>query len=141
MLDAPPPSARNDYVAVADVVHLAIANLGTLLLNDESIPLEEATIRIDLAAENQPPQHYYFDPRLIIRGLEVARGDQISFALTPLEGQKALFYFMTKREDCLIHCALHSSASHSTSAPLTTLIIREARPPMADGAWVLPRSR
>jgi len=73
--------------------------------------------------------------------MEIARGDQVGFSIEPVTPERALLYFTTEREGCHIHCAMLSSQFHATNMPATTLTIRETRPPMADGAWILPRSR
>jgi hypothetical protein len=99
-------------------VHLAIANLGRLEAmeqfdrNNLAILVDSAPGRFRI--DGQPifrgdEQRYYFDPRLIVRGMEVVRGKHIGFALTPtiVPGQ-AVLYMSSRRENWRIHCALLS---------------------------------
>ncbi|NJL93234.1 MAG: hypothetical protein HC915_05635 [Anaerolineae bacterium] len=137
MLEPPPPAMQQSYVALADVVHLAIANMTHMLDNDE-FSFSDATIQINLdGAQGAVP--FQFDPRLVIRGMEIARGEEVGFALQPLAEGRAMLYFITQREGCQIHCAMLSLPWVAGSQPTTTLTIRETRPPMSDGAWILPR--
>lgn len=141
MLNPPPQMVQSSYLAIADVVHLAIANLGQINATEE-VSFEEAVIEINLPTdESDRPTNirYYFEPRLVIRGMEVTRGDPIGFAMQPLEGNRAILHFTTQREDYFIHCAILSTAIKSAWAPSTSITVRETRPPMADGAWILPR--
>lgn len=150
MLQPPTDMMKTPYVAIADVVHLAIANLGNIE-GAQDINFDDAAIQIDFSPGQfnvegksvtaDGNHRYFFDPRLVIRGMEVSRGDQVGFSIEPVASERALLYFTTEREGCHIHCAMLSSLYHSTNMPATTLTIRETRPPMADGAWILPRKK
>ena len=119
-MSQPPQTTLEEktYMAIADAVHLAIANLGRLEAM-EQINRQNLAIVVDFAPghfniDGQPivghdAQRFYFDPRLIMRGLEVARGRQIGFALTPTDvpGQSIL-HMISQRENWRIHCALLS---------------------------------
>lgn len=106
------------YVAIADAVHLAIANLGRLEAM-EQLDRQNLAIQIDFGADGvridgQPimeshDECCYFDPRLIVRGLEIVRGQQINFALSPtlIPGQ-AVLYMVSERDEWRIQCAMLS---------------------------------
>lgn len=141
MLNPPPNIVETTYLAIADVVHLAIANLGNMNLSEE-VSFDSAVIEVNLPMTAQQNPHnlrYFFDPRLVIRGVEVARGDTVGFAMQPIENKRAILHFTTQRDDYFIHCAILSSPIQSAWAATTTLTVRETRPPMSDGAWILPR--
>jgi hypothetical protein len=136
MLTPPADSVNTSYMAIADVVHLAIANLGSIDVADGLQPGENAAITIDTPDSQH---HYYFDPRLIIRGMEVTRGEHLGFALQPITQKQGILYFTTRRNGYDIHCAIQSSVVENQWAAATTLSIREKHQPMIDGAWILPR--
>lgn len=141
MLNPPQKMIQDGYLALADVVHLAIANLGHISAA-EDVSFEEAVIEMNLPltdSENNNRSRYFFEPRLVIRGMEVTRGDRVGFAMQPIENKRAILHFTTQREDYFIHCAILSTATKSAWAPSTTITIRETRPPMSDGAWISPR--
>lgn len=140
MLNPPANIVQSSYLAIADVVHLAIANLGNMNVSEE-VSFDSAVIEVNLPMTEENPDNtrYFFDPRLVLRAVEVTRGDSIGFAMQPIEGKKAIVHFMTQREDYFIHCAILSTSVKSEWAASTTLTVRETRPPMADGAWILPR--
>jgi len=120
LLAQPPQETleEKNYIAIADAVHLAIANLGRLEAM-EQLDRSNLAILVDsgpgrFRIDGQPisrgeEQRYYFDPRLIVRGLEVARGKHIGFALTPtiVPGQ-AVLYMSSQRDNWRVHCALLS---------------------------------
>lgn len=109
---------RQTFIAIADAVHLAIANLGRLEAM-EQINRQNLAIAVDFAPghfkiDGQPitlghEQLLYFDPRLIVRGLEVARGKHIGFAVseTPRDGLSVL-YMTSERENWRIQSSLLS---------------------------------
>ncbi len=113
------------FVAIADAVHLAIANLGRLealeQINRDKLAIvvdfEPGQFRID----GQPitlgdGQRYYFDPRLIVRGLEVVRGKHIGFAIseTTRSGQSVL-YMTSERDSWRVQCSLLSILPDETT--------------------------
>ncbi len=118
MAAPPTESLEEAYVAVADAVHLAIANLGRLEAT-EQVDRQDLAIMVDFTPgqfkiDGQPitasdEQRYYFDPRLIVRGLEIVRGRRVGFSLseTPVPGQ-AILYMASQRDRWGVHCALLS---------------------------------
>ncbi len=109
---------RRTFVAIADAVHLAIANLGRLEAIEE-FDRRQLAIVIDFAPghfkiDGQPitlgdEQRYYFDPRLIMRGLEIVRGRHIGFAIasTAIPGQSIL-YMTSERDNWRLYCSMLS---------------------------------
>ena len=124
---------RRTFVAIADAIHLAIANLGQLEAM-EQISRRNLAIVVDFSPgqfkiDGQPitlghEQRYYFDPRLIVRGLEVVRGKHIGFAVseTPAEGQSVL-HMTSERDNWRIQCSLLSLLPDAT----TTIISQQIR--------------
>ncbi len=106
------------YMAIADAVHLAIANLGRLEAM-EQINRDNLAIMVNFAPgqfriDGQPitpasGPRYYFDPRLIVRGLEVVRGDHIGFALSEtIIPAQSILYMIGQRDQWRIQCAILS---------------------------------
>jgi hypothetical protein len=138
------------YVAVADIVHLAIASLIQTLEAEEPTPQQDAVL-IDFAPSllniggstvssgtNGTTNQYYFNSRMVLRGLEIVRENQISFSIQPIrDNQQAILYFACRRKNWQIHCALLSVGTKQVKTDIV-MQIRETRPPMMDGAWVLP---
>lgn len=118
MAQAPAETQEETYMAIADAVHLAIANLSRLHMMEE-ISRTDLAIMVDFSPghfkiDGQPitlsdEQRYFFDPRLIMRGLEVVRGKNIGFALSPtiIPGQ-AILYMVSQRDQWNVQCALLS---------------------------------
>ncbi len=118
MIHPPGETLQETYIAVADAVHLAIANLGRLEAM-EQVERQNLAIAVDFAPgrfriDGQPitlgdDQQYYFDPRLIVRGLEIVRGKHIGFSLarTPTSEQ-AILYMTSQRDQWRIQCAILS---------------------------------
>lgn len=118
MVQMPEETLRETYVAIADAVHLAIANIGRLEAMEQ---LDRQTLAImmnfapgQFKIDGQPitvgnEQSYYFDPRLIMRGLEIVRGKHIGFAIAKtLIPSQSILYMTSLREQWRIQCALLS---------------------------------
>ncbi len=140
------------YVSLSDMVHLAIANLMNPALAESDVLQEEGTVVIDfmpgqinidgetIKHENQQAR-YFFNPRILVRGLEIVRERQISFAMQATNrGHDSIIYLSSHREGWQVHCAV-LSAGMSTEVPTTAIRIRETRPPMQDGSWLTSRPR
>ncbi len=133
------------YVKLADEIHLALANLIKLTV-EESDQLHQAgavlidftpgQINIDGEAITQGKQaRYYFTPRMLVRGLEIVRERQVGFVMQPINnGRNSVLYLSCQREGWQVHCAV-LSVGVSLDAPPPTLTIRETRTPMQDGPW------
>jgi len=116
---------RRTFVAIADAVHLAIANLGRLEAIEE-FDRRQLAIVIDFAPghfkiDGQPitlgdEQRYYFDPRLIMRGLEIVRGRHIGFSVasTTVPGQSIL-YMTSERDNWRLYCSMLSIIPDETT--------------------------
>jgi hypothetical protein len=63
-------------------------------------------------------RRFYFDPRLIVRGLEVVKGRQIGFAIseTPVSGQSIL-HMTSDRDQWRVQCALLRACSQPPPPP------------------------
>ncbi len=118
MAQFPTETHKETYIAIADAVHLAIANLGRLeameQINRDNLAIVVEFTPGHFKIDGQPitlssDQHYYFDPRLIMRGLEVVRGKQVGFSIgqTPIPGQ-AILYMTSQRDQWRIQCSLLS---------------------------------
>lgn len=139
---------QTPYVSIADIVHLAIANVLRVVGDEpDERPTSDAVLidfvpsllNLDGApvtvATNQ--KQYYFNSKMVIRGLEIVRENQISFAIHPIREEKeAILYLACQRKQWQIHCAVLSVGVKAEPTP--HMQVRETRPPMMDGAWVLP---
>ena len=140
------------YVSLADMVHLSMANLIKVMSEDsnEGIQSQDAIlidfvpghINIDGESITGPQQaRYFFNPRMLMRGMEVVRENQISFAIQPTHrGQDSILYLASHRQGWQIHCAL-ISVNVMGAVPMPAIRIRETRPPMQDGSWFANRPR
>ncbi|MBN1963668.1 MAG: hypothetical protein JW910_03410 [Anaerolineae bacterium] len=134
MAQPPAETLREAYIAIADAVHLAIANLGRLEAlerfnrNNLAIVVDfsPGSVKIDGQPITQGEGlQYYFDPRLIMRGLEIVRGRHIGFALTEtIIPDQAVLYMTSQREQWRVTCALLSILPNEQ----TTIISQRVRP-------------
>ena len=70
-----------------------------------------------------------------MRGLEIVRDQRVEFAMRDVNQNKnSVLYLASQRDNWQIHCAILSVSSPSV-APMSTMAIRETRPPMNDGSW------
>lgn len=146
MLQMPTDILQAPYVAIADVVHLALANL---VIETSEHPGEQAAIEIDfspgqfnidgLSVTMGQAHRFFFDPRMVTRGMEIARGDQIGFAMQPVSQDRVILYFTSERDGCRIHVAIFSLPSQNQSFATTTLTLQET--PTSGGVFVMPRNR
>jgi hypothetical protein len=137
MARMPQDVIQTDYLTIADSAHLAIAKLGRISMM-EDVTQDQLAILINfepgrLSIDGQKivegdPHRYYFDPRLVIRGLEVVRGRSIGFSVTKT-GKRAIFYLCTERENWQIHCSILSLSSGEVGANRDT---RRRRSPLSD---------
>lgn len=146
MADPPGDLRHEDYLKVSDAVHLAIANLGRLEMMDD-VNRRDLAIMVDFAPgqfriDGQPimlggEARYFFDPRLIVRGLEVVRGDNVGFALdrTTTPGQ-AILYMSSQRASWRIHCAMLSMLPTEQ-----TEIVRQREYPLAQTGQLTIREK
>lgn len=143
----PDTIVRTPYIALADVIHLAIHNLvnttvaENLLQNENAILIDFTPGQINIDGESIAhgrQSRYYFNPRMIIRGLEIVRERQVGFAMKRIgRGDESILYLSSQRDRWQVHCALHSvavsSPEQSSNPPMR---VRETRPPLANGSWL-----
>jgi hypothetical protein len=155
MNQLPDKMVKLPYVQVADVAHLAIAQLMRAIpiemteVDRNPAPTKDAILLdytsalkdVEDANELKALQNqFYFQPRMLIRGLEIVRENEISMAISPVaNGKQAILYLSCQRKEWTIHCALASVGTGVDSA--TGVTIRQTREPMLDGAWDLPKRK
>lgn len=153
MSQLPDTMISTPYVSLADMVHLSMANLIKVMSEDEEdvirtqdailIDFVPGQINIDGESITQSPQQsrYFFNPRMLMRGMEVVRENQISFAIQPTYREKdSILYLTSHRQGWQVHCAL-LSVNVSGAVTMPSMRIRETRPPMQDGSWFAQRPR
>jgi hypothetical protein len=107
-----------NYLTISDAVHQAIAKLVTIESAGQA-RRDKLAILIDFgpqklivdgrAISSSEAVRYYFDPRLIVRALEFAKGDRIGVAVTGLSTRsQAILSFVANKDNCQVHCALLS---------------------------------
>jgi hypothetical protein len=114
------PDALMDvpYIRFSDAIHQAVAKL-VRIEADEQINPSKLAILIDLdfgglrvngeeivTAESR---RYYFDPRLVIRALELLKQRNLRVSITPLGGQRRAYLSLLSQEEAWsVHCSLLS---------------------------------
>ncbi len=140
------------YVNLADVIHLAIANVISPGITEDGDPepvpsgilidFMPGQINIDgesVHSQSLQQARYYFNPKMLIRGLEIVRSSHLSFAIRESKrSQSAVLYMACQREGWNIHCAIQS-VGVSRAAP-SNVKIRETRAPMEGGSWLRGRN-
>jgi hypothetical protein len=118
MLVTPPAMIDTDYLSLSDAAHQAVAHLGTLQ-STYNLPKEKLAIRVDFSAshltlDGRTIIHgisgtYYFDPRLIIRALELIKSNTLRVGLMPLPiGRRAVLALLADQDGWHVRCALLS---------------------------------
>ena len=118
MLVTPPSMIDTDYLSLSDAAHQAVAHLGTLQ-STYNLPKEKLAIRVDFSAshltlDGRTIIHgasgtYYFDPRLIIRALELIKSNTLRVGMMPLPvGRRAVLTLLANQEGWHMRCALLS---------------------------------
>jgi hypothetical protein len=118
MLATPPAMIDTDYLSLSDAAHQAVASLGTLQAT-HNLPKEKLAILIDFSAsrltlDGRTIIHgasgtYYFDPRLIIRALELIKSNVLRVGMTPLPPRRrAVLTLLADQEGWRVQCALLS---------------------------------
>jgi hypothetical protein len=121
LLIVPTALVRLSYVQVSDAVHQAVIQL-VGMESQHQIHRTKLAIMVSLAdghlmatgqeIGSRAVDQYYFDPRLVIRALEMVKAEYVELGLTVL-GPKSAFLSIVNRfpvmgEDCVVHCALLS---------------------------------
>lgn len=106
------------YLHFSDTIHEAVAKLVSMESDRQIHPTKLAilvdighpTLRIDgQEIEAGARNRYYFDPRLIIRALEIVKGDTVQVGFTKVtDPNRAFLSILAKQNGYTIHCALLS---------------------------------
>lgn len=141
---------QTPYITVADVIHLAIHNLvnstmvGDMLQNEKAILIDFMPGQINVDGESimsgQSHARYYFNPKLVVRGLEIVREKVIGVAMQSIKrGSESILYFTSQRENWQLHCSIVSTATLQQPAQ-PSLTVRETRTPLLDGSWFVSKA-
>lgn len=95
MLAVPKGMLHLSYLSLSDAAHQAVANLVNLQ-SMQDIPSDKLAILVDFSSSRltldgrtivqSASGTYYSGPRLIIRALEIFKGDALRVGMTPLPG-------------------------------------------------------
>jgi hypothetical protein len=118
MLTPPPSMIPTTYLALSDAAHQAVADLLNLQAT-QGVPADKLAILVDFAAshltlDGRTIVHgargtFYFDPRLIIRALELFRSNELQVGIQPLPvGHRAVLTVLAEQEGWRAHCAILS---------------------------------
>jgi len=118
MLAVPKGMLTINYLSLSDAAHQAVANLVNLQ-SMQNIPPEKLAILIDfssshLTLDGRTIVHgasgtYYFDPRLIIRALEIIKANTLRVGMLPLSaGHRAVLTIVAEQDRWRVQCALLS---------------------------------
>jgi hypothetical protein len=115
---APPESLLpTGFLRFADAVHGAVARL-TLIESERQIHRTRLALTLGLYNGNLSidaceidagaRDHYYFDPRLVMRALEFVRSERVEVGVTPISPRRAFLSLVERRAGHVTHCALLS---------------------------------
>jgi hypothetical protein len=117
MLVLPDVLTRFDYLQVSDAVHQAVIQLVTVE-SHRHIHRTRLAVMVSLSdghlavtgqeIETLAINRYYFDPRLVIRALELVRADHVELGLTSLDPRSAFLSIISRQPDRQVHGALLS---------------------------------
>jgi hypothetical protein len=118
MLTVPKGMLTLNYLSLSDAAHQAIANLVNIQ-SMQNIPPEKLAILIDfsssyLTLDGRTIVHgaagaFYFDPRLIIRALEIFKANTLRVGMTALPvGHRAVLTILAEQDNWRVQCALLS---------------------------------
>jgi hypothetical protein len=118
MLAVPKSMITTRYLALSDAAHQAVADLMGLQAA-QGVPKDKLAILVDFAAshltlDGRTIVHgmqgaFYFDPRLIIRSLEIIKSNGLQVGVTPLPGGlRAVLTLLADQEGWHVQCALLS---------------------------------
>lgn len=106
------------YLSLSDAAHQAVANLVNLE-SLQDIPPEKLAILIDFSSSHMTLDGrnivrgargaFYFDPRLVIRALEIVKANTLQVGMTPLpKGHRAVLTLLARQDQWRVQCALLS---------------------------------
>jgi len=118
MLAMPKGMVTINYLSLADAAHQAVADLVNMQ-SAQNIPADKLAILVDFSAsrltlDGRTIVHgtsgtFYFDPRLIIRALEVIKSNILRVGMTPLPtAHRAVLTLVADQGDWHVQCALLS---------------------------------
>ena len=117
LLVLPATLTRVGYLQVSDAVHQAVIQLADMEAHRQ-IHRTRLAVMVSLSddhltvtgreIEPRATGNYYFDPRLVIRALELVRADQVEMGLTGLGPRSAFLSIVNRQPDRLVHGALVS---------------------------------
>jgi hypothetical protein len=118
MLAVPKDMLALRYLSLSDAAHQAIANLVNLQAM-QNIPSEKLAILVDFSASHlmlagRTIVHgtsgaYYFDPRLLIRALELIKSNTVRVGMVPLPlKHRAVLTILADQDGWRVQCALLS---------------------------------
>jgi len=117
LLVVPAAPTRLRYLQVSDAVHQAVIQLAEMEVHRQ-IHRTKLAVMVSLSdghltvsgqeIETEAINRYYFDPRLVIRALELVKADTIEVGLTSLGPRSAFLSIVNRQSDRLVHGALLS---------------------------------
>jgi hypothetical protein len=118
MLAIPQVMIPLSYLNLSDAAHQAVANLANMQ-STRNIPSEKLAVLVEFGAGlltfagraigRGTRGAYYFDPRLLIRALEIIKSQTLRVGMTPLPvGHRAVLTLTADQEGGRVHCALLS---------------------------------
>jgi len=118
MITVPKGLLTISYLSLSDAAHQAVANLVNLQ-SLQDIPPEKLAILIDFSSSQMTLDGrsivrgisgaFYFDPRLIIRALEIVKANTLQVGVTPLPaGHRAVLTLLARQDQWRVQCALLS---------------------------------
>jgi len=118
MLAVPKHMLNLSYLSLSDAAHQAIAKLVNLQAM-RNLPTEKLAILVDfsirrLVLDGRPivpgvTGAFYFDPRLIIRALELIKSSTLHVSVAPLPvAHRAVLTILADQDNWRVHCALLS---------------------------------
>lgn len=117
LLALPAAPVRFDYLQVSDAVHQAVIQLADME-SHRHIHRTRLAVMVSLAdghltvsgqeIEPRSTDRCYFDPRLVIRVLEMVKADYVEVGLTSLGPRSAFLSVVNRQPDRVVHGALLS---------------------------------
>jgi hypothetical protein len=118
MLAVPKAMINLSYLSLSDAAHQAVANLMNLQ-SIQNISVEKLAVLVDFSSSlltlagctiaHGVRGSYYFDPRLILRALEIIKSNTLRVGLTPLPvGHRAVLTLLAHQQGGQVQCALLS---------------------------------
>jgi hypothetical protein len=117
LLVMPAVLTRLGYLQVSDAIHQAVIQLVDME-SHRKIHRTRLAVMVALSdghltvtgqeIETRATNRYYFDPRLVIRALELVKADHVEIGLTSLSPRSAFLSIVSRQPDRMVHGALLS---------------------------------